>query len=140
MLTKPTRITIFLLIALLLTTSLDNAFGVVACESGIFSETHKHNHHTDEHKDNLPEGYEVFYTQHLTDHGDTCHDYLTQLSKGVYKEAGNVTPPKADTVKSAYASLPNPDNFYFIVLDTYLKPPLITPRAILAHRTVVLLN
>ena len=62
---KPTSITIFLLIALLLTTSLSGAFGVVACESGCFSEVHHNNHHVDEHNDDLPEGATVIYNHHL---------------------------------------------------------------------------
>ena len=136
---KPTKIISLLLIALLLTTSLVNAFGIVACESGCLSEIHNKNH-DGKHNDELPVDSPLSYNQHFNGNDDSCRDYLLQLSDGLFENTESINLPKKITISSTYATFTNPANFCLYVRNSYLKSSQIISQAILASRTVVLLN
>lgn len=137
---KPTKFAISLLIALLLTTSLNNAFGITACEHGLSSEIHHDNHPSDEHKNDLPEGSNASHFQHLTKCGDTCHDYLIYSEDTFTARKVTVKPPVDATILSITDALPNRANFLLSVHPPYKNSAQITSQAITALRTVVLLN
>ena len=136
---KPTKITIFLLIALLLTTSMVNAFGIIACENGCLSEIHNNNH-AGKHNDELPDDSPLSYNQHFNGNDDSCRDYLLQLSDGLFKKIESINLPINITISSMFNTFPNFENFCTCKSNSYLKSSQIISQTIHASRTVVLLN
>lgn len=138
---RPNKIAALLLISMLLTVSLADAFSLVACECGVFSDTHQLNHPTVGHHDDLPEDTLNPVVHALPGLGDTCHDFQIQLSKYISEESENLRSPK---ITAFTAALPPIAAATASCLPARSEAPLRFPPDIsptlLAHRTVVLLN
>ena len=90
---KPAKISIFLLIAILLTTGLGSAYGFVACDHGCLSDIHHDNHHQGEEAD---EDIAVPYYPLASQNEDACRDFLIQLSACVIEESEILKSPELD--------------------------------------------
>jgi hypothetical protein len=135
---KPTKITTFLILTLLLLTSVGSAFGVVYCEIGCLSEIHHNNHHTDESHAAFGEDYAVSFDYLLKESDDSCFDYPLELDNGVIKKE-IVKCPANIALYLPSERLTNPVSVLLNVYNPYQKPPPEISQTILAHRTVVLL-
>ena len=140
MILKPTKITIFLLVTVLLTTSLGSAFGFVACEYGHQSKIHYDNHPAVQHNDDFSEGSAISDCRLVSDSDDSCRDYFVQLSDRFFEKTESVKCPINDTIGSTFDTLPNPAHCSLSVRNPYLKSLPIISQTILAHRTVVILR
>ena len=140
MILKPTKITVFLLITVLLTTSLGSAFGFVACEYGCESTIHSENHSSDKHNDVSSEGSAISDYRLVSDSDDSCHDYFVQLNDNLFNKNESVTCPINATLGSASDTWPIPEHCCLSSRNSNLKFLPIISQTILAHRTVVILR
>lgn len=136
---KPTKITTLLLIALLLMMSAGNVFGVLICESGCSSAVHHENHDGDVQNHDVNEYAQISYHRQMLKSGDSCRDYLIQLSDVFFKKGASVKSPRNATISFPLNIFLSPVNSSLSVSHAYLKSPLIIFKSILALRTVVLL-
>ena len=140
MMLKPTKITIFLLITVLLTASLGSAFGFVSCEYGCESKIHLDNHPSDKHNDDFAEDSAISDCRLVSDNDDSCRDYFVQLSDSLFENNERFKCLISPTIGSTSDTLPNPVLCSLCVRNPYLKSSTIISQTILAHRTVVILR
>jgi hypothetical protein len=134
---KLTQSTTYLLLTLLILTSMNSAFGVVYCECGSSSTIHHENHHTTQSHQTFCEDYAVQFNLQLKKN-DSCRDILLGLEDGVIKKESVHCSESAiiyffPEILTASVSTCLP------VLIPFPKSPPEISQNILVHRTVVLL-